>query len=270
MNTRILLSTMFLSGSFLIAPEFSDSKTERERTSLDDSKEAQISCSMNGSAFTLEESRFCATDTQEIYDVRAENLRINVYNAKGEKISSMPEFFRTVKAKTESFFVLQSDTRIETYDANCNQLGSMFATGKVVMSAIGSTFTTEEEIMGTVIYDSKCNKISSPVSANSDDMGIYDVRAENLRINVYNANNTKISSMPEFFRTVKAKTSTFFVLQSDTRIETYDANCNQLGSMFATGKVVLSASGSNFTTEENELTIVVYDSKCNRVSSRIK
>jgi ribosomal protein L24E len=105
-------------------------------------------------------SSFATVNSQEIANVRVENSSIVVYNAQGDKISSMSQSDRKVVGTTGTFFVVQDDSRIETYDANCNRIASMFSSGKIVTGAAGSTFTVEEG-SSIVTYDSKCNRIRS-------------------------------------------------------------------------------------------------------------
>jgi|GEM_PF-1893424 len=205
---------------------------------------------------------------QEIADARNEGSWIVVYDARGKELSKMSDAFdKKVLAVTGDFFVVQDNFSIETYDSKCKRLGSMFASGKKVRGAAGSTFTVEE---GSFVftYDSGCRRVSSFASVDPDQ--IADVREEGSSIVVYNAKGDRISSMSSSFnKRVVAIAGTFFVVQDDMSIETYDSQCRRLGSMFASGKTVSGAAGSTFTVEEGSW-IVTYDSKCSRVSSRSK
>lgn len=205
---------------------------------------------------------------QEISDVRHEGSWIVVYDSQGEKVSSMSDAFnKEVVGITGSFFVTDDGSMITTYDAKCSRLGSMFSSGKKVIGASGSTFTVEENSF-IHTYDSKCSRVSSFAAIN--ELEISDVRIENSKIVVYNANGREISSMFNGMdKKVVGKTGTFFVVQDDYHIETYDAQCKRIGSMSSYGKVVRGAAGSTFTVEENGF-IVTYDSGCNKISSTFK
>jgi hypothetical protein len=205
--------------------------------------------------------------SQEIADVRNENNQLVVYDSRGERVSSMPGMNKRVVAITGEFFVTGDGTFIATYNAGCSRLGSMLSTGKTVLGTAGSNFTVEENGF-TVTYDSTCSRVSSIDHGNSQE--IADVRTENSMIVVYNAQGRKISFMfSSPGKQVVAKTGTFFVVQDDFHIETYDVQCNRIGSMSSLNKIVRNAAGSTFTVEENEW-IATYDSKCNRVNVQVK